>query len=56
MGKESPCNAGNANSTLGSGRFGGGHGNLLQYSYLENPMDQGACRLHSIELQKVGHD
>ena len=21
---------------------GGGHGNLLQYSYLENPMDRGA--------------
>ena len=27
----------------GSGRFpGGGHGNPLQYSYLENPMDRGA--------------
>ena len=27
----------------GSGRFrGGGHGNPLQYSYLENPMDKGA--------------
>jgi len=26
-----------------SGRSpGGGHGNLLQYSYLENPMDRGA--------------
>ena len=23
---------------------GGGHGNLLQYSYLENPMDRGAWR------------
>ena len=29
----------------GSGRFpGGGHGNPLQYSYLENPMDRGAWR------------
>ena len=28
---------------LGSGRSpGGGHGNPLQYSYLENPMDRGA--------------
>ena len=27
----------------GSGRFlGGGNGNLLHYSYLENPMDRGA--------------
>ena len=23
----------------------GGHGNLLQYSYLENPMDRGAWRV-----------
>ena len=30
-------------SDLGSGRSpGGGHGNLLQYSCLENPMDGGA--------------
>ena len=29
-------------SMLGSGRYpGGGHGNLLQYSCLENPMDRG---------------
>ena len=29
----------------GSGRSpGGGHGNPLQYSCLENPMDRGACR------------
>ena len=28
----------------GSGRSpGGGHGNLLQYSCLENPMDREAC-------------
>ena len=32
---------------------GGGHGNPLQYSCLENPMDQGAW---SIELQRVRHD
>ena len=30
---------------LGSGiSTGGGHGNPLQYSYLENPMDRGAWR------------
>ena len=30
-------------SIPGSGRFpGGGHGNPLQYSCLENPMDRGA--------------
>ena len=32
-------------SIPGSGRSpGGGHGNLLQYSYLENPIDRGAWR------------
>ena len=32
-----------AGSILGSGRSpGGGHGNPLQYSCLENPMDRGA--------------
>ena len=45
-GKESACNAG-ATGDLGlipgSGRsLGGGHGNPLQYSCLENPMDRGA--------------
>ena len=33
-----------------------GHGNPLQYSCLENPMDRGAHRLQSIGLQKLGHD
>ena len=37
------ANAGDAGSILGSGRSpGGGHGNPLQYSCLENPMDRGA--------------
>ena len=44
-GKESACNAGvtgNAGSIPRSVRsFGGGHGNPLQYSYLENPMVRG---------------
>ena len=45
-GKESACNAGNADDTgsiPGSGRTpGGGNGNPVQYSCLENPMDRGA--------------
>ena len=36
--KESTCNVGNLTSIPGLGRSpGGGHGNPLQYSYLENP-------------------
>ena len=46
VGKESACNAGDAGDTgliRGSRRSpGGGHGNPLQYSCLENPMDRGA--------------
>ena len=43
-GKESACNTGGPGSILGLGRYpGGGHGNPLQYSCLENPMDRGAC-------------
>ena len=45
-GKESTYNAGDTGdvgSIPGSRRSpGGGHGNLLQYSCLENPMDRGA--------------
>ena len=44
-GKESACNAeaaGDVSSILGSGRsLGGGHGNPLQDSCLEYPMDRG---------------
>ena len=43
VGKESTCNAGDLGSIPGLGRSpGGGHGNPLQYSCLENPMDRGA--------------
>ena len=43
--KESACNAGDPGSIPGWGRSpGGGHGNPLQYSCLENPMDRGAWR------------
>ena len=45
VGKESACSAGDAGSIPGAGRSPGrGHGNLLQYSCLENPTD------------RVGHD
>ena len=44
-GKEFACNAGDLGSIPGLGRSpGGGHGNPLQYSCLENPMDRGAWR------------
>ena len=46
--KNLPANAegaGNTSLISGSGRFpGGGHGNPLQYSCLENPMDRRAWR------------
>ena len=55
-GKESACNAGDLDSILGSGRSpGGGHANPLQYSGLENSMDNPG-ELQSMGLQRVGHD
>ena len=43
VGKESACNAGDLGSVSGLGRSaGGGHGDPLQYCFLENPMDRGA--------------
>ena len=48
MVKNLPANTGNVRdpgSIPGSGRLpGGGHGNPLQFSCLENPMDRGAWR------------
>ena len=41
-GKESTCNAGDLSLTPGVGKTGGGLGNPLQSSCLENPMDRGA--------------
>ena len=41
--KESSCNAGDPDLIPGLGKSPGeGNGNLLQYSWLENPMDGGA--------------
>ena len=43
VGKESTCNARDAVSIPGLGRYPQeGHGNPLQCSYLKNPMDRGA--------------
>ena len=61
--KNLPANAGDIRDTgsiPGSGRSpGGGHGNPLQYSCLENPMDRGASRtwlkwlsMHHVALPK----
>ena len=42
-GNESACSEGDPGSVLGLGRSpAGGHGNPLQHSYLENPMDRDA--------------
>ena len=57
--KESACNAGTAGLIPGSGRSpGGGNGNPLQYSCLENPMDIGAwwAIVQSTGSQRIGHD
>ena len=44
-GKEFACSAGDLGSIPGLGRSPGGkHGNPLQYSCLESPMDRGAWR------------
>ena len=50
-GKENACNAGDLGLIPGSGRSpGGGHGNQLQYSCLENPRVRGArwATIHNI--------
>ena len=58
--KNLPANAGeirDAGSIPGLGRSPGrGHGNPLQYSCLENPMDRGAWRATVHGFAIVGHD
>ena len=61
--KNPPTNAGNireVGSILGSGRSpGGGHGDPLQYSCLENPLDRGVLQEsaeQSTVLQRVGYN
>ena len=55
--KKPTCNAGDLGSIPGSGRsLGGGHGNSLQYSCLEYPMDRGAWwpTLHGVAQSWMG--
>ena len=58
--KNPPANARDTRdmgSVSGSGRTsGGGHGNPLQYSCLENPMDRGAWRATVHRVERVRHD
>ena len=57
MVKNPPASAGNTGSNPGSGRSpGGGNGNPLQYSCLENPMDRGAWWATVHGIARVGHD
>ena len=57
MVKNPSANAGDPASIPGSGRSpGGGQGNLLQYSCLENPRDIGAWQAIVHGVQRVGHD
>ena len=55
-----PANAGDirdVGSVTGLGRPpGGGHGNPLQNSCLENPMDRGAWGAASTGSQRIGND
>ena len=51
------CNTGDADSIPGLERsLGGGNGNPLQYSCLENPMDRGAREATVQGVTRVGHD
>ena len=55
--KESSYNAGDLGSIPGSGRSPGeGNGNPLQYSCLENPMEEEPGGLHPMGLQRVRHN
>ena len=54
-GKELACSAGHPGSIPGSGRSPvGAHGNPLQCSGLENPMDRGAWRAAVHGVERVG--
>ena len=55
--KESACNAGDAGSIPGLGKSpGGGNGNSLQCSCLENPMDRGDwwATVHGVAKSQTG--
>ena len=55
--KNLPANTGDAGPIPGSGRSsGGGNGNPLQYSCLENTMDRGAWRAAVHGIARVEHN
>ena len=58
--KNPPNNTGDGGDTSLIPRLGrspgGGHGNSLQYSCLENPLDRAAWWLQTMGLQKIRHD
>ena len=58
--KESTCNAGDAGDAglipVLERSPGGGNSNPLQYSCLENPMEEEPDGLQSTGSQRVGHD
>ena len=55
-----PANAGNTGDSGSISRLGrspgGGHGNPLQYSCLDNPVERELGGVQSIGLQRIGHD
>ena len=56
-GKESACSAGDLGLIPGWGQApGGGHGNPLQYSCLENPWTEEPGRLQSTGSKRVKHN
>ena len=56
VGKESACNVGDLGSILGLETSpGGGHGNPLQYSCLENPWTEEPGGLQSMGSHRVRH-
>ena len=55
--KNPPANTGDAGSVPGLGRFPGeGNGTPLQYSWLENPMEEEPGGLHSMGSLRVRHN
>ena len=56
MVKNLPASEGDMGSMLGSGRYPGeGNGNLLQYSFLGNPMDRGTwwATVHGVTKESL---
>ena len=58
--KNLPANAGDLRDTglipVSERSPGVGHGNPLQYSYLENPTTEKPGGIQSIGSQRIGHD